>query len=150
MARAGDEVGRHLRRHWDVTARQWIDADPAQRPRRMLVAAAFALETEHIRAERGDWRMTDDPPCAAACVLDWAQLRLVERGAPDEAERTWLLAAAALAGGVRDWRYLQRPVEPARASRVLPGLMDRGLLAIPRRRGVAPRAGHRGGRAAST
>ena len=79
VARAGDEIGRHLRRHWDVTGRQWIDADPAQRPQRILVAAALALETEHLRAERGDWRVTDDPPCAAACVLDWAQLQLVER-----------------------------------------------------------------------
>ena len=131
VTQAGDEVGRHLRRHWDVTARQWIEADPAHRPQRILAAAAFALETEHIRAERGDWRITDDPPCAAACVLDWAQLRLIERGAPDEAEHTWLLAAAALAGGVRDWRYLQRPVDPARAGRVLPGLMNRALLRFP-------------------
>lgn len=131
VAQAGDEVGRHLRRHWDVTARQWIDADPAHRPQRILAAAAFALETEHLRAERGDWRITDDPPCAAACVLDWAQLRLIERGAPDEAEHTWLLAAAALTGGVRDWRYLQRPVDPARAGRVLPGLMNRALLRFP-------------------
>ena len=131
VARAGDETGRHLRRHWDVSGRLWIDADPANRPQRTLAAAAFALETEHLRAERGDWRLTDDPPCAASCVLDWAQLRLVERGSPDQAERTWFLAAAALAGGVRDWRYLQRAVDPARPSRVLPGLMDRALLRFP-------------------
>jgi tetratricopeptide (TPR) repeat protein len=131
VAQAGDETGRHVRRHWDVSGRQWIDADPAQRARRILVAAAFALETEHLRAERGDWRITDDPPCPSSCVLDWAQLRLVERGAPDPAERAWLLAAAALTGGVRDWRYLYRPVDPARASRLLPGLMDRALLRFP-------------------
>jgi hypothetical protein len=131
VARAGDETGRHLRRHWDVSGRQWIDADPAQRARRILVAAAFALETEYLRAERGDWRITDDPPCPAACVLDWAQLRLAERGDPDPAERAWFLAAAALTGGVRDWRYLYRPVDPARASRLLPGLMDRALLRFP-------------------
>jgi hypothetical protein len=131
VARAGDEVGRNLRRHWPVTGKAWIDADPAARPRRLLVAAALALETEHLRAERGDWRASDDPVCAAACVLDWAQQRLVERGAPDRAERAWYLAAAALAGGVRDWRYLQRPVEPSRASRVTPGLMDRALVRFP-------------------
>jgi len=131
VAQAGDEAGRHVRRHWDVTARQWIDADPAQRPQRFLVAAAFALETEHLRAERGDWGVTDDPPCPASCVLDWAQLRLVERGVPDQAERAWFLAAAALAGGVRDWRYLYRPVDSARAGRVLPGLIDRALLRFP-------------------
>ena len=59
----------------------------------------------------------DDPPCAAPCVLDWAHAQLVERGDPDRAERAWYLAAAALAGGVRDWRYLQRPVDPARPRR---------------------------------
>jgi tetratricopeptide (TPR) repeat protein len=131
VAQAGDETGRHLRRHWDVSGRQWIDADPAQRPQRILAAVAFALETEHVRAERGDWRVTDDPPCPASCVLDWAQLRLIERGSPDQAERAWLLAAAALTGGVQDWRYLQRPVDPRRSTRVLPGLMDRALLRFP-------------------
>ena len=43
---------------------------------------------------RGDWRVTD-ASCAAACVLDWAQIQLVQRGAPDRAEHTWYLAAAA-------------------------------------------------------
>jgi hypothetical protein len=108
-----------------VAGRAWIDADPAQRPQRALAAAAFALETEYLRAERGDWRVTDAPPCAAACVLDWAQIQLVQRGGPDRAEHTWYLAAAALAGGVRDWRYLQRP------ARVPPGLMDRALARFP-------------------
>jgi hypothetical protein len=132
VARAGDEVGRHLRAHWAVTGRQWIDADPAHRSQRILAAAALALETEHIRAERGDWRvLTGTFPCGGSCVLDWAQLQLVQRGPPDRAERAWYLAAAALAGGVRDWRYLQRPVNPARAAQVLPGLMDRALARFP-------------------
>jgi tetratricopeptide (TPR) repeat protein len=133
VAQAGDEIGRHLRRHWPLTGRRWIDADSAHRPERLLAAAALALETEHIRAERGDWRASDgdDPPCAAACVLDWAQQQLVERGTPDRAERAWYLAAAALAGGVRDWRYLRRPVDPARQPRATPGLMDRALVRFP-------------------
>jgi hypothetical protein len=132
VARAGDEIGRHLRRHWDVAGRLWIDADPEHRPQRILVAAALALETEHLRAERGDWRIPEgNPPCAAACVLDWAQRLLVERGQPDQAEHTWYLAAAALAGGVRDWRYLQRTVPPARAAQLAPGLMDRALARFP-------------------
>jgi hypothetical protein len=64
VSRAGGEVGRRLRRHWDVTGRQWIDADPARRPQRILVAAALALETEHVRAERGEWRMAEGTsPC---------------------------------------------------------------------------------------
>lgn len=131
VARAGDEVGRNLRRHWLVTGRAWIDADAAGRPRRLLVAAALALETENIRAERGDWRISDDPPCAAACVLDWAHQQLVERGAPDRAEHAWYLAAAALAGGVRDWRYLHRPVVSSRAARTIPGLVDSALIRFP-------------------
>jgi tetratricopeptide (TPR) repeat protein len=131
VARAGDEVGRNLRRHWAVAGRAWIDADPGQRQQRALAAAALALETENIRAERGDWRVTDSPPCAAACVLDWAQIQLVQRGRPDGAEHVWYLAAAALAGGVRDWRYLQRPIDPARPARVPPGLMDRALARFP-------------------
>jgi tetratricopeptide (TPR) repeat protein len=132
VSRAGGEVGRRLRRHWDVTARQWIDADPARRPQRILVAAALALETEHVRAERGEWRMTEGTSaCTATCVLDWAQLQLVQRGPADHAERAWYLAAASLAGGVRDWRYLARSVHPSRAAQVLPGLMDRALARFP-------------------
>jgi len=132
VAQAGDEIGQRLRHHWDVTGRQWIDADMEHRPQRMLVVAALALETEHIRAERGEWRVAEgDPPCTASCVLDWAQSQLVQRGAPDQAERAWYLAAAALAGGDRDWRYLQRPVRPGRAPEVIPALMDRALARFP-------------------
>ena len=131
VARAGDEVGRNLRRHWPVTGRAWIDAEPGRRPQRLLAAAALALETENLRAERGDWGVSDDPLCAAVCVLDWAQLQLIERGTPDRAERAWYLAAAALAGGVRDWRYLQRPVVPGRATRPPIGLVDRALTRFP-------------------
>src|SRR3954471_15519851 len=113
VASAGDEAGRTRRRHWAVDGEQWIAADPAHGPQRRLAAAALALETEHLRAERGPWRISDSPPCAAGCVLDGAQLLLVNRGAPDSAEHAWYLAAASLAGGVRDWRYLQRPpVDP--------------------------------------
>ena len=134
VSRAGGEVGRRLRQHWDVTGRQWIDADPVRRPQRILVAAALALETEHLRAERGEWRIVEgNNPCTASCVLDWAQLQLVQRGAADEPERAWYLAAASLAGGVRDWRYLARAINPSRAaqSQVLPGLMDRALARFP-------------------
>jgi tetratricopeptide (TPR) repeat protein len=130
VARAGDEIGRNLRRHWSVGGSQWILADPARRRQRILAAAALALETEHVRAERGDWRASDDPPCAAACVLDWAQQQLIDRGPPDQAERTWHLAAAALTGGVRDWRYLQRVPDP-RANAGVPGLMNRALVRFP-------------------
>ena len=133
VARAGDEVGRNLRRHWAVTGRAWIEAepDPGKRRHRLLAAAALALETENIRAERGGWRISDNPLCAAACVLDWAHVQLLERGDPDPAERAWYLAVAALAAGVRDWRYLQWPVEHAAATRSMPGLTDRALIRFP-------------------
>ena len=55
MATAGDEAGRALRLDWPVAGRRWIDATPEGRRGRMLVAASLALESEHIRAERGDW-----------------------------------------------------------------------------------------------
>jgi len=129
VARAGDDVGRNLRRHWAITGAAWIAANAADRPRRQLVAAALALESEALRAERGGWRISDNPLCAAACVLDWAQQQLVERGAPDAGERAWYLAAAALASGVRDARYLHRPIDPAR--NVVPGLLDRAAMRFP-------------------
>ncbi len=149
VARTGDETGRNLRRHWMEDAPLWIDADPADRPRRLLVAAALALETENLRVERGDWGVgaSGPPSCAGSCVLDWAQTQLVARGAPDPAERAWYLAAAALVSGVRDWNYLYRPAMPSDpqtargslfggraqgpASAALPALMARGLTRFP-------------------
>ena len=130
IARAGDEVGRNLRRHWPVTGAAWIDGGAGGRPRRQLAAAALALESENLRAERGEWRASDNPLCAAACVLDWAQQQLVERGNADEGERAWYMAAAAVAGGVRDFRYLHRAIDPSNV-RVLPGLMDRAVVRFP-------------------
>jgi hypothetical protein len=120
IAREGDRVGRNLRRHWMADAPAWIDANPADRPRRLLAAAALALESENLRAERGDWGVSGspgNPHCASICVLDWAQAQLVARGAPDAAEHAWYLAAAALAGGVRDGLL------PARSSGLSGGRM---------------------------
>jgi tetratricopeptide (TPR) repeat protein len=137
ISRQDDKIARNLRAHWALEARSWIDADPAVRLHRLFVAAAFALETEQLRAERGDWGMAvGDPPCAGPCVLDWAQALLVERGAPDRAEKAWDLAAISLASGVRDWRYLQRiidsgaPPSPAPTA-LVPGFIERTLLRFP-------------------
>jgi tetratricopeptide (TPR) repeat protein len=132
VAKAGDSVGKNLRAHWSLDALPWVDADPASRVHRLLVAAAFALETENIRVERGEWgTTTTEVRCQGTCVLDWAQARLGERGPADSAEHAWYLAAAALAGGVRDWRYLQRPANPRAQPPILAGLMDRALERFP-------------------
>ena len=122
VAKAGDSVGKNLRARWSLDALPWVDADPATHAQRLLVAAAFALETENIRAERGEWgTTTTEVRCQGTCVLDWAQARLAERGPADSAEHAWYLAAAALAGGVRDWRYLQRPANPRAQPPVVTG-----------------------------
>ena len=146
VAQAGDTIGRNLRAHWSLEGRAWIDAAPAaEHSRRLLVAAALAFETETVRVERGDWNfVVGDPPCGGPCALDWAQSMLVERGPADAAEHAWYLAVASLAGGVRDWRYLQRapppnprpdapPNVPPRPGwpappPILPGLTERALL----------------------
>ena len=93
--------------------RVWVDRAPDDRPRRAIIAAAFALEMQSVRAERGGWTRTEgEPPCTGACVLEWACALLQSRGAPDAFERTWLLASVALAGGVRDWAFLHAPLSP--------------------------------------
>ena len=58
-----------LRTH-AVSARRrlWIDAigaDLTAKPQRLLAAASFALETEHLRVERGAW-MTPMAGCLSA------------------------------------------------------------------------------------
>ena len=94
-----------------VSGGQWVDSVPSERSRRALIAAAFALEAERIRAERGEWAdRENDESCAGRCVIEWACTLIQTRGAPDEAERTWMLASIALAGGVRDWTFLQNPL----------------------------------------
>lgn len=108
----------------------WVDRASDDRQRRLLIAAAFALEAQAIRAEGGGWTMTgSEPPCAGACVLEWACGLLRSRGAPDEAERDWLLASVALAGGVRDWLFLTAPLAPP-----TPRTQERGHLVHARAR----------------
>src|SRR5262245_37707441 len=81
IQRAGDSGGRDLREQWGA-ARPWIEGDPADRGRRYLAAAALALETEILRAERNDWMAPRSEDCAGRCVLEWACLLLHERGDP--------------------------------------------------------------------
>lgn len=143
IAAAGDEPGRALRLDWPVVARRWIDATPEDRRRRMLIAASLALESEHLRAERGDWTLhiqvcasyrelaVPVQTAAGNCVLQWAYSVVTERISPDDGERAWLLAASALAGGVREWRLLHVPPYPPTSRTQTQGLIDRALARFP-------------------
>ena len=138
---ATEADAQQLRQRWRIGGRLWIDAEPlsTSKSHRLLTAAAFALETEHLRAERGQWAAPMAGVCVpppkqpgaksppGPCVLEWAMALLQERGAPDDAERAWYLAAAALAGGVRDWRFLYRVNQVS--VRGMRELVSRGLLA---------------------
>jgi hypothetical protein len=63
-------------------------------------------------AERGEWSPHGEKDCAGRCLIEWACGLLRARDAGDEAERLWLLATVALAGGVRDWSFLHTPLTP--------------------------------------
>jgi len=136
VASAGDVEANQLRTEWRTTGRVWIDAVPSAKPQRLLAAAAFALETEHLAVERGRWaallpnvcplppnsKNKDAKAPAGLCVIQWAWQLLVERTVPDAAERAWVLAASALLEGVREFPVLYT---------AMPGAMipERGLLA---------------------
>ena len=130
----GDDAARKLRQQWALFVPAWIDADESHRAQRILAAAAFALETENIRAERGDWAQTTPDLCAGQCVVSWAYSLFEQRGKPDDTEHAWLMSAISLAEGVRDWRYLHRYVAPQAANtRPRPGTGPppvRGLIDV--------------------
>jgi len=131
---AGDDAARKLRQQWALFVPAWIDTDEPHRAQRILAAAAFALETENLRAERGDWAQTTPDLCAGQCVVTWAYSLFEQRGKADDTEHAWLMAAISLAEGVRDWRYLHRYVAPpAVNTRPRPGTGPppvRGLIDI--------------------
>jgi hypothetical protein len=106
---------RDLRQQIVLTGSQWVDEVEADRRRRALAAAAFVLETERIRAERGEWAALDEQDCAGRCMIEWACTLLGTGGVADEGERLWMLASVALAGGVRDWSFLHSPLAPPSA-----------------------------------
>ena len=117
---ASRDAGLTLRARWRTEGSHWIDADLETKAHRLVSAAAFVLETEHLRAERGEWTLPTAGACpgterqsmqfaGSRCVLDWARLLFVERGPADDVEHTWWLALSALGGGVRDWTTMYRP-----------------------------------------
>ena len=131
VQRASRDAARDLREQLVLQGSTWVDAIPAERSPRAFAAAAFALELERIRAEAGEWAANGDKDCAGRCVLEWACTLLSSRGAADEAERIWMLASIALAGGVRDWTFLQVPFSARPDAKLDQGHIHHALARFP-------------------
>jgi hypothetical protein len=101
-----------LRQEVMFRGRQWVELVPENRRQRALTAAAFVLEAERIRVEKGEWRDPEQTHCDGRCMIEWACTLLQASGAPDSSERIWMEGSIALAGGVRDWAFLQTPLGP--------------------------------------
>jgi tetratricopeptide (TPR) repeat protein len=129
---ASRDQAREFRQRLVFSGGQWVDSVPSERARRALIAAAFALEAERVRAERGEWTARDDDEaCAGRCVIEWACTLLQSRGVPDDAERIWMLASIALAGGVRDWTFLQNPLSRPTEKRGEQGHVQHAIARMP-------------------
>jgi hypothetical protein len=104
---------RSLRSALVSTGHRWIHDVPDELPFRILAAAAFTLELEALRMEKGEWAMMTGPDqCTGRCTIEWACTVLRARGAGDDPERLWHRATFALVGGVRDWSFLLTPLSP--------------------------------------
>lgn len=139
VANATEDQARALRAQLMTAGRLWIDAPGKPRADRMAAAAMFALETEAIRAERGEWAAPTDYICAGRCIVEWACALFYERGPsssemavdPDAIEHAWFAASVTLASGVRDWGFLHVPrlvSEPFGESK---GHVDHALVRFP-------------------
>ena len=122
---------REFRQRLVLAGSLWVDGVLDDRSRRALAAAAFALEVERIRAERGEWQAEDETECAGRCVIEWACTLLQGRGAADESERAWMLASIALANGVRDWTFLQSPLARPTEKTVQRGHVHHAIARFP-------------------
>jgi tetratricopeptide (TPR) repeat protein len=125
------DAARDFRQQLVLRGVQWVDAPAADRPRRALAAAAFALEFERLRAERGEWQANGEQDCAGRCVIEWACTLLQSRGPADDAEQVWMLASMALAHGVRDWSFLQTPIAAPSERTVQTGHVHHALARFP-------------------
>ena len=113
VARASRDQAQVFQARLVSAGHSWAHDVPDQLKHRLLAAAAFALEIEAARAERGDWPQMGNTACNGRCVIEWACAILRARGQADDAERLWHLAAIALTGGVRDWTFLVTPLAPS-------------------------------------
>ena len=125
------DASRDFRQQLVLRGVQWVDAPAADRPRRVLAAAAFALEFERMRAERGEWQAGGEQDCAGRCVIEWACTLLQSRGPADDAEHVWMLASMALAHGARDWSFLQTPIAAPSDRTVQTGHVHHALARFP-------------------
>jgi len=113
VARATRDQAHDLRIQLVVYGQTWIHGGPPEISPRLFAAAAFGLDMEALRAERGEWSVRRQSDCAGNCVLEWGCIVLRARKVSDERDRLWLLASVALAEGVRDWSFLQTPLAPS-------------------------------------
>lgn len=102
LARFDDAQAKDFSKTLMAAGRVWAAADPVERRRRQTIVAALALEFAVARIDESDWI---DSGCRRCLVADAASL-LSSRGATDEAEHAWLLAAVALGEGHHDRLFL--------------------------------------------
>ncbi|TAK17051.1 MAG: hypothetical protein EPO35_03970, partial [Acidobacteria bacterium] len=94
-------------------APKWIDAGgPADRERRRLAAATFAMEAARIGAAR-DWkevrmfiRLENIYWRAPAQLLEWGCKLMRDAPAPTPIEHVWQMAALSVAGRSEDYEFL--------------------------------------------
>ena len=110
----------------------WVDAGKADRARRELAAATFALEASRLGYDTMDWKWVQEPNLnaptgapvlagipgqtyqpppaiwwkAPAKLLEWGCALLRREPAPSASERLWQLAAVASADRVGDFEFL--------------------------------------------
>ena len=131
VARATKPQVQTLRTMLVATGHSWAHAVDAELGPRLLSAAAFGLEMEAARMERGDWLSLGTSQCNPRCTIEWARALLRARGPADAAERAWFTAAFALAAGVRDWTFVYSPLS-APGPRTRPtGLAMQALARFP-------------------
>lgn len=132
VANGTDEQARYVREQLMTAGRLWIDAPGHSKSDRLAAAAAFALETEALRVERGDWVTFNDGVCAGRCVIEWACALLNERNeTPDAFEHDWFAATVTLASGERDWAFLHTPRLVAEPFGESHGHVDHALERFP-------------------
>jgi len=105
------------------SAPAWIDAGGADRERRRIAAATFALEAARIGALT-DWkevrtfvRLDNIYWRAPAQLLEWGCATIRDTPAPTPIEHTWQMAALAVVGRAQDYEFQVGSPWTARANK---------------------------------